>query len=365
MKKYFLQIISGLIVFSSANAGNPDRAGGAGATQLLVNPYSRSAGFGGVNTASVRGVEAFQFNIAGLAYTENTELVFARVNYLQGTGVNINTLSFSQAIGTGGNVIGLSVSKWDFGNIPVTTESQPDGTLGTFQPQVMNIGLAYAKKFSNSITGGIVIRYISEGLTNLTSQGVGIDAGVQYQTALNPKNKIKKEDFRFGIGVRNIGPDMSYAGTGLSFKTIVNQSSGAQRTTYMGSQAFNLPALVNIGVAYDIRLDPKGSDTYNQRLSPTGNFMYMAFASNLVGLGVEYAYKETFMVRTAYNWQQNITSPDAFQSQYYGFSGGFTLQVPVSKSGTLVGIDYGYSPTRVFNGIHSVGIRLILGNKKS
>jgi len=38
MKKYFLQIISGLIVFSSANAGNPDRAGGAGATQLLVNP---------------------------------------------------------------------------------------------------------------------------------------------------------------------------------------------------------------------------------------------------------------------------------------------------------------------------------------
>ena len=365
MKKYLLQIISGFIVFGSANGGNPDRAGGAGATQLLINPYSRSAGFGGVNTASVRGVEAFQFNIAGLAYTESTELVFARVNYLQGTGININTLSFAQAIGTGGNVIGLTISKWDFGNIPITTEAQPDGTLGTFQPQVMNIGLAYAKKFSNSITGGIVIRYISEGLTNLTSNGVGIDAGVQYQTALNPKNKIKKEDFRFGIGVRNIGPDMSYTGSGLSFKSIVNQSSGAQRTTYMGSQAFNLPALVNIGAAYDIRLDPKGSETYNHRLSPTGNFLYMAFASNIVGLGVEYAYKETFMIRTAYNWQQNITDAVNFQSQYYGISGGFTLQVPVSKSGTLLGIDYGYTPTRVFNGVHNIGIRMVLGNKKS
>ena len=40
MKKYFLQIISALVIFGSASAGNPDRAGGAGATQLLINPYS-------------------------------------------------------------------------------------------------------------------------------------------------------------------------------------------------------------------------------------------------------------------------------------------------------------------------------------
>ena len=365
MKKYFLQFVSLLMICGSANAGNPDRAGGSGATQLLINPYSRSGGFGGANTASVRGVEAFQYNIGGLAYTDNTEIVFARVNYLQGTNININTLSFAQAIGNSGNVIGITISKWDFGNIPVTTEFQPDGTLGVFQPQVMNIGLAYAKKFSNSITGGIVIRYISEGLTNIMAQGVGIEAGVQYQTALNPKNKIKKEDFRFGIGVRNIGPDMQYSGSGLSLKTIVNQSSGAQRTTQMGSQAYNLPALVNIGAAYDVRLDAKGSETYYHRLSPTGNFAYNAFASNIVGLGVEYAYKESFMVRGAYNWQENITSADAYRSQYYGVSGGCTIQVPISKSGTIVGIDYGYTPTRVFNGIHNIGIRLVLGNKKS
>jgi hypothetical protein len=93
--------------------------------------------------------------------------------------------------------------------------------------------------------------------------------------------------------------------------------------------------------------------------------MYMAFASNVVGLGVEYAYKESFMLRTAYNWSENITTADAYRTQYYGISGGCTVQVPVSKSGTTVGIDYAYSPTRVFNGVHNVGIRLILGNKKS
>jgi hypothetical protein len=364
MKKYFLHVIAGLTLYTAANAGNPDRAGGAGATQLLVNPYARSAGLGGTNSAAIRGVESFQYNIAGLAYTERTEILLSRVNYLQGTGVSINNISLSQALGSD-NVIGLIVNAWDFGNIEVTSESAPNGTMGTYSPQMLNIGAGYARKFSNSITGGIALRFISEGLTNLKTQGIAIDAGVQYQTALNPKNKIKKEDFRFGIGVRNIGPDLIYSGSGLSLKTIVDQSTQTQRTTQMGSQAFNLPSLVNIGTAYDIRLDKKSSDTYYHRLTPSGNFCYNAFSSNVLGLGVEYSFKESFMVRTAYNWQENITSADAYRTQYYGISAGCTVQVPISKNGTMIGVDYSYAPTRVFNGIHNLGLRLTLGNKKS
>lgn len=318
---------------------------------------------GGVNTSAIKGVESFQYNIGGLAYVDRTEISFSRVNYLQGTNININNLSLGQSLGSG-SVIGLTLTSWDFGNVNITTEAQPDGTLGTYSPQIMNIGLGYAKKFSNSITGGLVIRYISEGITNVKAQGIGIDAGIQYQTALTPKNKLKKEDFRFGIGVRNIGPDMAYAGSGLSLKAVVNQSSGAQRTTLMGSQSYNLPALVNIGVAYDIRLD-QNPDNYFHRLTAAGNFNYNAFSSNVLGIGLEYAFKESFMLRGGYNWQENITTSDAYRTQYYGFAGGCTIQLPISKNGTLIGLDYAYAPTRVFNGIHNVGIRLVIGNKKS
>jgi hypothetical protein len=364
MKKYLLQVAGVALCAGALQAGNPDRAGGAGATQLLINPYSRSAGMGGANTASVRGVEALHFNVAGLAYNETTELVFARVNYLQGTNTNINTLSFAQAVGSGGNVIGLTITKWDLGNIPITTVEQPEGSLATYSPQFLNIGLAYAKKFSNSITGGIVIRYVAEGITNLTAQGIACDAGVQYQTALNPKNKIKKEDFRFGISVRNIGPDMIYTGNGLSVKSTVDVASGAQRTTQMGSKLMNLPSLVHIGASYDLRLD-KNADNYFHRITPSANFNYNAFFSNIVGVGVEYAFRESFMVRGGYNWMEGNTSSDAYRSQYIGVTGGCTVQVPITKSGTMVGIDYAYAPTRIFNGIHNVGIRLVLGNKKS
>ena len=59
-----------------AMAGNPDRAGAAGATQLLINPWARSAGWGLANSASIRGVEAMYGNVAGLAMVNKTEVLF-------------------------------------------------------------------------------------------------------------------------------------------------------------------------------------------------------------------------------------------------------------------------------------------------
>lgn len=360
MKKYFLPIVLSLTGFV-ALAGNPDRAGGAGGTQLLLNPFGRSGGMMNANTASLKGAEAMMFNVGGLAYTEKTEVLLSQMVYLQGTGVFVNNVSIAQSLG-GGNVLGLTATQMDFGNIPVTTETQPDATLGTYSPQILNIGFAYSKKFSNSITGGLLIRYLTEGVTNVSASGLALDAGVQYQTALNPKNKIKKEDFRFGISVRNIGADASYAGSGLSFRSI-NPVTGADRRAMIGSQSFNLPALVHIGASYDIRLD-KNPDTYYHRLTPSGNFNYNAFSNNVTSLGIEYAYRESFMVRGGYGIQANNTGSD-YQSQYYGVSGGITIQMPITKTGTMLGLDYGYAPTRVFNGNHNITLRLTIGNKKS
>jgi hypothetical protein len=364
MKKYilFIAAIAGMFHADSLQAGNPDRAGGAGGTQLLLNPYGRSAGMMGANTAYLRGVEAMHFNVGGLAYLERTELQASRVVYLQGTDIFYNNFSFGQNFGNG-NVLGLSFTAMDFGDIRIRTESQPDGTLGTFSPQVINIGLAYSKKFSNSISGGLLVRYVYEGINNASATGIGLDAGVQYQTSLNPKKKIKKEDFRFGIGVRNIGPNMVYGGSGLTFRSI-NPATGADRRAAMGSEQFNLPALVNIGASYDMRLD-KSADTYFHRLTASGNFNYNAFSSNIIAIGAEYSFKETFMLRAGYGWQENQHTVDDFRHQTYGYSGGCTIQLPISKSGTMLGIDYAYQPTRTFNGVHNLSLRFTIGNKKS
>lgn len=365
MRKYILQIltVASLAIAQQVLAGNPDRAGGAGFTQLLVNPYARSGGLMGANTASVRGIESFQFNIAGLAYTAKTDIGISRSIYLQGTDVFINNITLAQALGSG-NVIGLSFNSFDFGSIPVTTETQPDGTLGTFSPQALNIALGYAKKFSNSITGGVNVRVLSEGISNVKANGVSMDAGVQYQTSIIAKRKaIKKEDFRFGIGLRNLGPNSQFRGSGLSFRG-VNPSTNANRRVYMGSETFNLPTLVNIGVSYDMRLDKKESETYNHKLTGHFNFNYNSFSSNVIGLGLEYSFKEMVMLRAGYGAEEDGTSATDYQSQFIGMSAGVGFALPITKTGTRLTIDYSYAPTRVFNGIHNITLALSIDNNK-
>ena len=39
-------------------AGNKDRSGQAGASELLINPWARSSGWGGVNVANSFGLES-------------------------------------------------------------------------------------------------------------------------------------------------------------------------------------------------------------------------------------------------------------------------------------------------------------------
>ncbi len=370
---YKIGMVGMLLLSVQAFAGNPDRAGGSGATQLTVNPYARSAGYGGINTASVRGLESFNLNIAGLAYAPSTEVVFSRMSFLQGSGVNINNFGLAQQVGEKGEggVIGLGFASWDLGDIPITTYSNPDGTLPNFSPQVLNVSAAYARKFSNSITGGFLLRIVSEGIQDVKAQGVAFDFGVQYQTNLNtkrPNAKIKKEDFRLGISMRNIGADLKYEGAGLSFRSI-NQATGADRKALFAADKFNLPTLVNIGLGYDIRLD-QNNETYNHKLTGSFNFNYNAFQSNVYGLGAEYSYKNMFMLRTGYNYigEEKAFKDDpanpSYNSPVYGIWTGCTFQMPVSKSGTSFALDYAYAPTRFFNGMHTVGIRLAIGSKK-
>ncbi len=363
MKKYILQsLIACLGILTSAQAGNPDRAGGAGATQLLVNPYARGVGLAGSNTASARGLESYYLNIGGLAYVKKMEIQASQTRYLVGTDIYLNNLGIAQALGENGSggVLGLAVTYWDIGNIPITTTESPNMTLGTYTTQILNLGLAYSKTFSNSITGGLMIRYVSEGISSVSASGVTLDAGVQYQTALNPTKKIKKQDFRFGIAVRNLGPDFSYQGNGLATNTSV-VSTGATRKTLFGSQPFNMPALANIGVGYDFRLD-RGEETYDHRLTVSGNFNYNAFSSNITSVGIEYALKNSFMLRTGYAHQDgNFTDKD-YRTPQYGLAFGAGFNLPISDGGTALSIDYAYQPTVIFNGIHTIGFKLALGN---
>src|SRR5690606_11445080 len=136
MKGSIMMLVAGAVLAAApVHAGNPDRAGSAGATQLLINPWARSAGWGLASSASVLGVEAMYGNIAGLAMVNRTEVLFSSTRWLEGSGVNINSVGLGQKVGASG-VLGITATTMGFGELDVTTYDTPEGGTGTFRPSL-------------------------------------------------------------------------------------------------------------------------------------------------------------------------------------------------------------------------------------
>ncbi len=353
MTKTLTTILVLLTIATVSFAGNKDRQGEAGASELLINPWARSSGWDGINTACVTGIESINLNVAGMAFTRKTELVFSHTDWLSGTGIRLNTFGFSQGLGTKGGVIGLDVMSIDFGDIPITTTSLPEGGLGNYSPQYINIALAYAKEFSNSIYGGIVVRGISESISDAGAVGVGIDAGIRYVTG----SKTDPQKVKFGIALRNIGTRMAYGGDGLSFRGQAPESEYSM-TVNQRSQGYELPSLLNIGGSYDFRFGAESKKDY--RLTLAANFTSHSFSQDQLGVGLEYSFKEMVMFRGGYNYQADVTNAEARVTALTGLSGGVTFEVPMKKDGPTIGIDYSYRSSSPFNGTHSIGMRINL-----
>jgi hypothetical protein len=337
----------------SAFAGNPDRAGQAGATELLINPWARSSGWSAANSAGVRGLEALYSNVAGTAFTKKTELLFTHTQLLKGSGINLNSFGLTQRVGETGT-IGLAISALDFGAIPITTVDQPEGGLGTYSPQFLNITASYAKVFSDNIYAGIALKVITEKTANVSAKGAALDAGIQYVTG-------KHEQIKFGISLKNIGPRMQFRGDGFSFKTPIPAST--QNTTMAVEQRtaqYELPSLLNIGMGYDFYLKKDSAFNKTHRITTMGTFTSNSFSKDQLRVGVEYGWKNMFMVRAGYAYEKGITSKSTRTSAYTGPSAGFTVELPFGKNKSTFSIDYSYQTTNPFSGTHSIGARINL-----
>lgn len=362
MKKFNLSItlFTALIASSmTVFAGNPDRAGEAGASQMLINPWTKSVGWAGANTASVTGLEAMSMNIAGMAFTRKTEILVNHKNWLVGSDINVTSFGLSQRVGETG-VFGVSVMSMGFGDIDITTENNPEGGVGTFSPSYLNLDFGYAKTFSNSISGGISVKIISESISNVSARGFAFDAGVRYVTGDN-------EQIKFGIALKNVGPTMKYSGDGLSF-TNNTDVTGIDITTTQNRRAApsQLPSLLNIGGSYDFYISPQedsasGDITADHRITAALNFTSNSFTKDQYRIGVEYGFKSLFMLRAGYILEQSTWfDSEKRTTAYTGPTLGASFVAPLGKKGTTFGFHYAYQFTENFSGTHSIGIRLDL-----
>ena len=343
---FIIALFGSLTVF----AGNPDRQGEAGAHQLLMNPWARSAGLHTMNTSTISGVEALRLNVAGMSRINGTEVNLGHALYFDGVDISMNAIGLAQRIGKNG-AIGFSIMAVDFGDIRETTTALPEGTGATFSPRFFNIGFGYSHMFENKVSVGVTVRAVSESISDATGTAMAIDAGVQYVTG-------PRDQFKFGISLRNVGSRMTYRGEGLTAVTTVEEGGGSYSVTVnQRSDDLELQSLLSIGISYDFI-----SDDMN-RLTLLGNFTSNAFSRDNAGAGLEYSFRDMFFIRGAYRYTIPQGTDVIGDEIYTGLAGGFSVEVPFSKErpeAGRFGVDYGYRTTQVFGGTHNIGLRINL-----
>jgi len=346
--KYIAALLIGAMLMPQLlQAGNKDRSGQAGASELLINPWARSSGWGSANMARVHGLEAMWGNVGGTAFTPGTQVIFAHTQWLKGTGTNIFAFGLSQRVSESG-VFGLQVMSMNFGDIEVTTTDSPDGGVGTYSPNLMNFALSYAKAFSNSISAGVVFKVISESMSDINAIGVAVDIGIQYISGEN-------DQFAFGVALKNVGPTMKFSGDGLSLRTVIPGQDN-QFTMEHRAANFEMPAQLSIGASYDFLFGKE------LRLTPALNFISNSFTKDQFAFGLEFSMKDWVMIRGGYTYEKgiwdDIYTPER-SNVSSGLSLGATVQVPINKEkGTYFSVDYAYRDTKSFNGNHTLGIIL-------
>ena len=394
MKRIYLILLISILglVSSDLFAGNHQRAGQAGASQLLVNPWARTTGWGEAGVACVTGYESMHLNVAGLAFTKKLEVGFNNSQYLAGSGLQVNAAALAIRVGEN-SVLGAMVNVYNWGEIEKTSENMPEGGFGTYKPGYATIGVSYAREFSNSIYGGITIKMLNEHTDNIKSSGFAIDAGIQYITGFGKYKDIRNRDnIHFGITMKNVGTTMKYTGDGMTF--VGFSPTGTLMSVENRSQEYELPSLIKIGLSYHIRLAPKVDEEEdvvysNHNLAIALNFTSNSFTKDQFHVGIEYSFMEYLFLRAGYTYEKGLYSVSDCTTWFTGPSAGISLQAPLKKreggksssrlsdgsspkkaiyglnttsvsTRPVLAIDYSYRFTNFMGGVHTFGLRVTM-----
>ncbi len=331
---------------NSAFAGGGTRNGTGGATELLIPVGTRGIGLAGSNISTTSGLEALFWNPAGVAHmTNSATAMFSHMNYIANIGVEYGAVAANfQSFG----IVSLSLKSLSVGSIPITTNEQPDGTGQTYTPQFLVVGATYSKALTDRIAIGLTFDYISETIAQVGATGIAFDAGLQY------KNLGDINGLSFGIVINNIGPQMTYSGSGLLVKASPSGSTSDptmafdRSPSYYGINAapFDLPSSFEIGFGYQ----PVLNDMNAIRVSV--DYQNNNYQGDLYNIGAEYGYDKTFFVRGGYSMSPKNQDPNYI----YGFTAGAGVHYNL---GTVdLKVDYAYRAAKYFTGNNVFSVEL-------
>jgi hypothetical protein len=325
-------------------ASGKSRAGTSAAPELTIPIGARYLGSGGSAIATAIGLESVFWNPGGVDRSPSTaNAMFSYRSYIADMNVSFASVSGKFGFGT----LALSLRSFGIGDIPVTTETSPDGTGEILKPSFFVVGFTYSKQLSDRTSVGATVNLINESFGSVQASGVSFDMGVQY------RNLVGIEGLAVGVTVKNIGPGMQYGGSGLWQQAdAVNSDRGV--TYYkVGAATFDLPSLFELGFSYERKLAEDHS------LTASVAYENSNYAVDEYRVGIDYGFKNLLHVRAGYFFlpsptgDSRVTTPSVFKDFTVGF--GVSLG---ELTGANIDLDYAYVPGDLFSDNNLITINI-------
>ena len=301
--------------------------GHASANFLKIPVEPVGASLGNSLVASAKGVLGLYWNPAALAYTEGTEVLFSRMNWLGDT--HLSFVGIARDIGPG--VIGVSVTALTMDDMEITTELQPDGTGEQYSSGSYAVGLTFGLKIIDRFSFGGTVKYIHEYIWETSGSTYGFDLGSVYTTDFH--------HLRIGMRITNFGREMTFTGAPIDNKPEEVAQSGISypydpRLERIAEES-PLPQAFNVGISFEpVQLEGQRITLTAAVNDPNDNVTQMEY-------GGEYCWNEMVFIRAGYK--------TGFDEQ--NFSGGLGLKALLA--GVTTGVDFAYG---AFGQLGSVGV---------
>ncbi len=162
------------------------------------------------------------------------------------------------------------------------------------------------------------------------------------------------EGLSFGLVIKNIGPQMSFGGSGLLVQASPTGSTSDPTNSFnrnpsyysINAASFDLPSSFELGFGYKPTIDDLNS------LQISANYQNNNFFGDLYDLGGEYSYNKTFFLRSGYAYSPKGQDPNYI----YGFTAGAGIAYNLGSIDLMV--DYAYRDIKFFKANHIFAVTL-------
>lgn len=316
------------LVTGSSTGESFKKVGAAGAQFLKIGVGGRGTAMGGANSAAGNDLSALYYNPSGIYNIDGTQAMFSYTKWFGGFSHN-----FAAVCVPIGSQFKLAASMTNFtsGDIEITTLNRPEGTGAYYSINDVAFGLTFAGKLTEQFTFGITTKYVSNAFYNVSSSGLGVDIGTQYDTGI--------EGIKLGFSLHNLGSEMRYTGQSLEIVTKLNNYlNNASNQASLLAYSYTMPLTFRAGISGEL------FKTDDSKLIGAFDFATISDTPEQYAMGLEYAWSDLLFVRGGY-----VVGHDQF-----GAAGGIGLKY--KSNGLDSRIDFSINPTTSFGIVNRLNL---------